>query len=275
MGILVTQHRVVRPLPERDASDHGEFCPTPWPVSPSASFWEPPLIRLLYVKRGPKSRARTQSHTASQRRVGAGAWVSGLSATYSLPALALGLRVAAPSDPERCSQVRPCYHKLLGAPALATRAGLLRIRLPGWRGSPSGASHTTAWQEDDWAKLGSWKVPELLQGKASAIQHLPQGCCHHTQADTGPGQRTLGAGGGGAVVWKAVPGRRKGTGIVRGFFPVWRPVSGYPPLLLSPTDVPGLHGFHKASLLINFGLMTPQRGNLEPVAWSILWDLVT
>lgn len=82
-------------------------------------------------------------------------------------------------------------------------------------GRPPGASRSPAWLEDNLARLGSWKMPEFLQWRASEIQHLLWGCCHQTQTDTlAPGRGWWGplrgqgaecsAGGG---VQKALPGR--------------------------------------------------------------------
>lgn len=76
-----------------------------------------------------------------------------------------------------------------------------------------GVSRSPAWQEDDLARLGSSKMPGLLQWRASAIQHLLRGCCHQPQPDT----LALGRGWRGWVlgeaVQKALPGRGgKGVG---------------------------------------------------------------
>lgn len=75
----------------------------------------------------------------------------------------------------------------LRALALVARAGLVlsyKNQVTCLESPPSGASSSLAWQEDNLEWLGPCRMPELLQWRASAIQHLPQGCCHQTQADT-------------------------------------------------------------------------------------------
>lgn len=102
------------------------------------------------------------------------------------------------------------------------------------------------------ARLGSWKMPELLQWRASTIQHLLQGCCHQTQADTlalGRGWR----------VWVeegrllgrlCQVGGRKLASAKRASFPPGGLCSPLPPRCFSLImDTPSLHSLHKASLI--------------------------
>lgn len=124
-------------------------------------------------------------------------------------------------------------------------------------GRPPGASSSPAWLEDNLARLGSWKMPEFLQWRASEIQHLLWGCCHQTQTDTlAPGRgwwgplRGQGAECSGGAVFKRLCQVGEGSGWkpwpLQDFFPSLR-------ALLRPCLFlllfPVRHAcFHKASL---------------------------
>lgn len=181
-----------------------DTCQRPWPVSPSASSWEPPLCQTPLCE------------TEDQREEGMGLWP--VSHGVSPPTLALGLQVVAPSDPECCSQVLPCYHKLFRALALVDRAGLvLGCRgsgyLPG-EGPPQEPAALQLGRRTTWQGWAHGRCQSFHNGGLQPPNTSFRAAVTKARLTPWLWAEAAGAGRGGEVVWKALPGRSgKGWGL--------------------------------------------------------------
>lgn len=141
-----------------------------------------------------------------------------VSHVVSPPTLALGLRVATPSDPECCSQVLPCYPKLLRAPApllfhpchcLHRGSGYLSGEGPPQEPAAQQLGRRTTWQ--GWAH---GRCQSFYNGGLQPPNTSFRAAVTKPRLTPWRWAEDAGAGTGGEVVWKALPGRSgKGWGL--------------------------------------------------------------